>query len=188
MSVAERVYWDDYYRLQRGTRDYPSPDPILFEYVPPLFETRPHRALDLACGVGQNGLWMATQGYTVDALDISRVALAVAQVQAAKRHISGINLIPSDLDDAVLERDTYDVVVIVRFIKRGLMPDIRAAVRPGGRVIYQAFNTQHLNTEPDYNPEQLLRVGELTGYFADWNLLHKANMGGISQLVAVKPE
>jgi SAM-dependent methyltransferase len=187
MSTTERVYWDSHYRQQRGTRDYPSPDPILFEHVPPLLEPRVYRALDLACGYAQNAIWIAQQGYRTDAMDISRVALAVAQVRAAKANVKHLNLLPVDLDETDLHPQYYDVAVVFRFIKRGLMPMLRACVRPGGRVIYQAPNTQYLHQAPDYDPEQLFRVGELIGYFADWDVLHNSNIKGISQLVVVKP-
>jgi tellurite methyltransferase len=188
MSFDERVYWDSFYRKRRGSRDNPAPDPILFEYVPPMFEKRVYRALDLACGYGQNALWMAGQGYRTDAIDISRVALAVAQVRAARAEVKYLNLMPLDLDEAELQPSYYDVVVVMRFIKRGLMPLVRRSVRPGGRVIYQNPNTQYLHKYPDHDPEQLVRVGELTGYFADWNILHDSNVNGVSQLVATKPE
>ena len=189
MTLAERVYWDGYYRHKRGSRDFPAPDPLLFEHVPPIFDPqRTHRALDLACGYAQNALWLAGQGYVTDAVDISRVALSVAQVRATRQKLSGVNLLPADLDEYQLEPSYYDVVVVMRFIKRGLMPAIRGAVRPGGRVIYQAYNTQHLHKSPDHDPEQLFRVGELLGYFADWRVLQNKHDNGISRLVAVKPQ
>lgn len=188
MSAAERAHWDKHYSQLKGTRDYPAPDPFLFEYVPPLFEDRPHRALDLACGFGQNALWLASQGYITDAIDISRVALMVAHVRAERQQLRNINLLPADLDTYKLEPNRYDIVVVMRFIKRGLFPDIRASVRPGGRVIYQAYNTEYLHTHPNYDPEQLFRVGELLGYFADWRVLYNANNKGVSQLVATRPE
>lgn len=188
MTHQERTHWDNIYRQQQGNRDYPAPDPLLFEFVPPILENRPHRALDLACGYGQNALWMASQGYVTDAIDISRVALAVAQVRAAKQNIRQINILPLDLDSAQLEKNHYDVITVVRFIKRGLIPDIRAAIRPGGRIIYQAYNTHYLHTDPHYDPEQLIRIGELVGYFADWRIVHNSTVKGVSQIVAIKPQ
>ncbi len=187
MSVAERVHWDHYYQRQKGGRNYPSPDPLLFEYVPPLTAETEARAVDIACGYAQNALWLATQGYTTDALDISRVALTVAQARVARAGIRGVNLLPVDLDTHQLPKAAYDVAIVARFIKRGLMPDIRACVRPGGRVIYYGYNTRHLNQDPDYDTEQLFRPGELLGYFADWRVLHHSNTDGVSQLIAVKP-
>jgi tellurite methyltransferase len=187
MSKDERTYWDSHYRRQQGKVAYPAPDPILFEYVPPLFQDRVHRALDLGCGYGQNALWIAAQGYHTDAIDISRVALSAAQARATREGIRDINLLPLDLDNAQLQPRYYDVVVVFRFVKRGLMPALRATVRPGGRVIYQNPNTRFLNHDPNYDPEQLLRVGELIGYFADWTIRHRSNINGMSQLVADKP-
>jgi tellurite methyltransferase len=187
MSKEERVHWDTHYRQINTTEPYPAPDPLLFEYVPPLFERRVYRALDVACGRGQNALWMAGQGYHVDAIDISRVALSAAQERATRTGVKALSLIPSDLDEAEIEQEAYDVVVVVRFIKRGLIPAIRAAVRPGGRIIYQNPNTHYLHVDPDHDPEQLFRIGELIGYFADWNVLHRSTDNRISQIVAVKP-
>ena len=85
MTVQDRVRWDRYYQFL--DEQYPAPDPILFQFTPSVLEMgrkREFRALDLAAGVGQNGLWLATQGYTTDLLDISREALRRAQEQAAR--------------------------------------------------------------------------------------------------------
>lgn len=187
MSKEERVYWDTHYRQVNTTEPYPAPDPILFEYVPPLFEQRVHRALDVACGRGQNAIWMAEQGYTVDAVDISRVALSAAQDRATRKGVKSLNILPLDLDIANLDHKAYDLVVVVRFIKRGLIPHLRATVRPGGRIIYQNSNTHLLHDDPDHDAEHLFRIGELVGYFADWNILHRSTDNQTSQLVAVKP-
>jgi len=36
----------------------------------------PGRALDLACGEGQNAIWLATHGWDVTGVDYSEVAIA----------------------------------------------------------------------------------------------------------------
>jgi 2-polyprenyl-3-methyl-5-hydroxy-6-metoxy-1,4-benzoquinol methylase len=90
MSATERQFWNAYYR-RNLTDSYPSPDPLLFEVVPPLFEMRPYRALDVACGLGQNALWLAGQGYITDALDISDIA----------DHWAGLRLTARDRANAV---------------------------------------------------------------------------------------
>ncbi|HRF99048.1 MAG TPA: class I SAM-dependent methyltransferase, partial [Aggregatilineales bacterium] len=89
MSAQERAKWDAQYHQKTG--DYPAPDPLLLMYTPPLIPKQKGRALDVACGVGQNGLWLAEQGYTVDMMDISRVALRRAQDEINKRQLRNTN-------------------------------------------------------------------------------------------------
>ncbi len=178
MSVQERAHWDAYYR-KRAAEPYPAPEPMLFEFVPPLFEEREHRALDIAAGLGHNALWLAEQGYIVDALDISRVALQAAHTEAARRGLRDLNLLPLDLDSAMLKMAAYDVVIVINFFKRDLVSQLRGCVRPGGRV--------RLNASTEASDDAALREGELAGYFADWRILLNTRLQTSSQLVAVKP-
>lgn len=189
MTVRDRVRWDRYYQQEK--EQYPAPDPILFQFTPSVLELgrkREYRALDLAAGLGQNGLWLATQGYTTDLLDISREALRKAQLQAARSKIRKLNFLQVDLDEVALKSEAYDLVCVFRYLKRDLFPRIRACMRPGGRVIYQTFNIDYLRHAPGFNPEFLVQPGELAGYFADWRILWNDDQDYVSQVVAIKPE
>lgn len=190
MTVRDRVRWDRYYRALSDVA-FPDPDPLLFDYTPPVIvqgsEERP-RALDLACGVGQNGIWLASQGYSVDLLDISREALQIAQLQAVMQEVRSVNFMQVDLDEVALKPEAYDLVCVFRYMRRELFPRLHECVRPGGRVIYATFNMHYLDIKPDFNTDYLLYPGELAGYFADWHLPHDREAGYISELVAVKPE
>ena len=186
MTASDRVRWDAIYRETR-TFGYPDPDPLLFEYAPPASLGAMRRALDLAGGLGQNALWLATQGYIVDLVDVSRVALETAQDAAHQRGIERLNVLQIDLDHDALESEAYDLVCVFRFLKRELFPMIRGAVRPGGRVIYETYNTRYLDVLPGFNADFLLETGELAGYFGDWQIVRNTNARHISQLVAVKP-
>ncbi|MBC7813281.1 MAG: methyltransferase domain-containing protein [Burkholderiales bacterium] len=186
MAIADRLKWDHTY-LQREGDSYPPPDPLLLEFTPPPPVSGFNRqALDVAAGMGQNGLWLASQGYSVDLMDTSRVGLLRAQTEATRRGIRSVNLLQVDLDETALNNETYALVCVFRYLKRDLMKQIRACVRPGGRIIYQTFNTRYQDVRPDMNPDYLLRPGELGGYFADWKILHNADERYISQLVALK--
>lgn len=189
MSGQDRTRWDQVYR-EIAAQDYPAPDPILFEFVPPASTTDdpPRRALDLAAGQGQNGLWLASQGYVVDLLDISRPALLRAQAVAGGRGLHNVNIVPVDFDHYTLKPDHYDLLCVFRYLKRDLFIALRQAVRPGGRVIYETFNRGYLDLVPGFNPAFLLDSGELAGYFADWKLLHNHDSSHISRIVAIKPE
>lgn len=185
MSVEDRVRWDTIY-FQQTHLAYPDPDPFLFEYAPPLVGTEELRALDLAGGVGQNGLWLAEQGYTVDIIDISRMALLQGRSETIARGLRNVNLLQYDLDSVELKH-SYHLICVFRFLKRDLFSQIRAAVAPGGRVVYETFNSRYLQIKPQFNPAYLLEPGELAGYFADWKILHKSELRYISRVVAIKP-
>jgi SAM-dependent methyltransferase len=188
MSAQDRQHWDTVYR-ERGLVPYPPPDPLLFEYVPPLpAEGEAEvRALDLAGGVGQNGLWLAAQGYTVDIVDISRAGLKLAQDEMGRRRLRTVNLYPVDLDDYTLPEAAYAVICVFRFLKRDYFPQLRAALQPGGRILYETFNRNYLATARDFNPAFVLEEGELAGYFADWKIIHHVEGRRASSIVAVKP-
>lgn len=182
MAGQDRLRWDAVYH-ERRDQPYPPPDPLLLQFAPPAEGAR---ALDLAGGLGQNALWLAEQGYLVDLIDISRAALTRAQEEAARRSVRGVNFIQMDLDNAEFEAATYDLIAVFRFLDRDLFPTLRAAVKPGGRVIYQTFNTRYHPPQP-FNPDHLLRIGELAGIFADWRILHLSEPHFVTQVVAIKP-
>lgn len=186
MAAPDRVRWDQIYRDQDKT--YPPPDPLLFEYTPPILDTSAeHRALDVAAGVGQNGLWLAAQGYLVDMVDVSRIALLRAQDEMGRRQIRSVNLYQADLDTYEFQPNTYELICVFRYLKRDMIPHLRSCVRPGGRILYETFNIRYLDIVPGFNPAFLLEIGELAGYFADWKILHNIDGKYMSSLVAIKP-
>lgn len=188
MAAKDRVRWDTIYR-ETAAYAYPDPNPLLFQYTPSVHGIeRQHRALDIAAGLGQNGLWLAAQGYVVDLMDISRVGLKRAQEKALERGLRNVNFLQVDLDEVTLEANTYDLICVFRFLDRRLFPQIRAAIRPGGRVIYETFNVRWAERIPDANRGFLLDEGELAGAFGDWNILRSLEAGYTSQLVAIKPD
>jgi tellurite methyltransferase len=185
MTEADRHRWDNVYR-QRNSEPFPEPDSFLFEFTPRA-EGGDQRALDLAGGMGQNGLWLASQGYIVDVIDISRMALVRGRGEMVRRGLRNINFLLSDLDDVDLKLNKYDLVCVFRYLKRDLFSQLRACTQPGGRMIYETFNRNYLRLVPDFNPEFLLEVGELASYFADWKILHSSDSEHISRLAAIKP-
>ena len=48
-------------------------------------DLEPGRALDLACGEGQNAIWLATLGWRVTGVDYSEVAIAKARAREIGR-------------------------------------------------------------------------------------------------------
>ena len=132
MSDADRERWNARYAAgEYAARTHPSP--LLAAWI----ERLPRgRALDVACGRGRNAIHLAAHGYAVDAMDISAVALAKARERAEAAGVA-IRWIETDLDGGDIARDTYDVIVVVRFLDRPLIPRLINALRPGGHIVYE---------------------------------------------------
>ena len=199
MSAQDRIRWDEIYSKRNQDGNYPAPDTLLLDYAPaPESDTIP-RALDLAGGFGQNGLWLAEQGYNVDIMDISRVGLRRARAEMTMRNIRNINLLQVDIDKLVLRRSglcdgineicpqSYDLVIVFRYLRRPLFPILREAIRSGGRIIYETFNLNYLEQVPEFNRGFLLNSGELESAFNGWRFVHYDEASHVSQMVAVKP-
>ena len=186
MSAHDRVRWDNVYN-QLNRKPYPAPDSLMLTYTPPVPANRERRGLDLACGYGQNGLWLAEHGYVVDLMDISRVALSRARAETASRNLRNVNILQFDLDDMDLDEETYHLICVFRYLKRDFMRKLKGAVIPGGRVIYETFNLRYLDLVPEFNTAFLLDVGELREMFTGWKVIHYEELDHISQIVAVKP-
>jgi len=189
MAAEDRIRWDGVFR-RSSNKPYPPPDPLLLQFTPlpaPPVEAPP-RALDLAGGLGQNGLWLAAQGYTTDIMDISRVALRRALMEMTARNLRNVNLLQVDVDEIQLEAGAYEVVCVFRYLKRNLFPLLKKATQPGGRIIYSTFNLAYLEHVPDFNRNFLLDPQELVSYFMDWQILHHEEVGHVSNIVAIKPD
>ena len=132
MSDADRDRWNAKYESgEYAERVHPSP--LLAAWIDRLPRGR---ALDVACGLGRNAVHLALNGYAVDAMDISDVALAKARERARAAGV-GVNWIEIDLQRPDIARDTYDVVVAARFLERPLIPRLVDSLRPGGHVVYE---------------------------------------------------
>jgi len=168
MTQADREKWDQRYR-EGSYKARTHPTELLVEWL----ERLPRgRALDVASGAGRNALFLAEAGYRVDAIDVSAVALERAERTARERGLS-VEWIVADLDDAELARETYDVVVVARFVDRRLVPRLKEALADGGHLIYE----HHLQTPcdvggPRSNPEFRLRPNELLHLFWDLRVLY----------------
>lgn len=187
MAAEDRARWDARH-YARALAPYPPPDALLVAYAPPANLFSPPQALDLAAGQCQNAIWLADQGYQVDAVDISRVALERGRAEMAIRNLRSVNFIPMDLDRPTLAEDHYDLVCIFRFLNRSLFPLLRSSIKPGGLIIYQTFNTRLRLTGREFRSDYLLVPGELPTLFPGWTLLHDEDRGDTSRLVARKPE
>jgi tellurite methyltransferase len=122
-------------------------------------------ALDLACGLGGNAVFLAQQGLAVTALDISSVAINKL-THCANEHKLTINACQQQITPDTLKPDTYDVIVVSRFLDRTLMNAIIDALKTNGLLFYQTFTREKATPTPPHNPDYLLANNELLALFA----------------------
>ena len=130
--TSDRDRWND--RYQDPSFDLPD-DPI--PELERRIETLPDgRALDVATGTGRNALFLAANGYDVDAIDVSDVALEQAQQRADQRDLD-VNWRRADLAEIDLETDRYDVITVAFFAALEHLPALKEALAPGGVLVYE---------------------------------------------------
>jgi len=159
--------WEEKYRDATAV---PSliPDPLLVRYAD-LLEGE-GLALDLAAGTCHTSVQLARLGRQVIALDCSLTALQIGQRIAVHEgvHIQGL---AADLDDWPFPPSAFEVITCFRYLNRELFPAIGNALKPSGLLLYKTFNQHHLREFPRFNPNYLLRPGELTRAFPDLELI-----------------
>ncbi len=121
-------------------------------------------ALDLACGLGANALFLAEKGLTVKAWDISSVAI---KRLAAMATANGLELEATERDVVIdpPEVNSVDVLVVSGFVDRGLCPALIAAINPGGLLLYQTYCVHKVDESGPSNPDYLLADNELLTLF-----------------------
>lgn len=165
MSIHEdRLRWNRRYSEAGFTADW-APDVIVAERLPGLGTGR---ALDVACGIGANALFLAKRGWEVDAVDVSDVAIERLRVAATSEGVlDTIHLGLGDVETLPVQVATYDLVLCFRFLSRAAAPKLSAALKPGGALIYQTYTTAHRAKRPSFPEAWCLKPGELRSLFAD---------------------
>lgn len=151
--------WDAIYRQSQGS----AAADVLAEQR--FLLPKQGKALDLACGQGANALLLAEAGLTVEAWDISPVALSHLQENAAAKRLS-VTTRQRQIDATGFQEQTFDVVVICRFLDRSLCNAIMTALKPEGLLFYQTFTRTKLAERGPSNPDYLLDRNELLRLFS----------------------
>ncbi len=188
MSDYDRIHWDE--RYASAALDM-TPSPLVVDFA--LRVIVPQRALDVACGAGRNALYLAILGYSVDAVDISTVALGALEGEARARGLSDrVRSLAVDLDIWRPKPAAYALAVQIAFFDPQSLPSVLAAVKPGGLLILEAFNPRRLETRPTFNPAHLIGPGVLPAALAGWSIVHHdeaaGERGDRTQIVAQRPE
>jgi SAM-dependent methyltransferase len=136
-------------------------------------ELEPGRALDLACGEGQNAIWLATLGWQVTGVDYSEVAIAKARGRAEREGIDA-DFVCADLVSYEPEAAAFDLVVVLYLHipsreRRLVLGRAAAAVASGGTFLLVGHDTLNMTegvggpSDPDihFTPDEI--AAELPG-------------------------
>ena len=166
------------------------PSPVVVRWLPIVRKQVGDRRdlLDLAMGAGRHAKLAAELGFRVFGVDrdLSRVRRAKTGI------LHHAALWVDDLEVMRLPPQRFDLIICTNYLQRTIWPALRAAVRPGGFIIYETFTVgQLLHGTGPRSPDFLLQPHELHGVFADWELCHdeeRAKPAAVAQVVARKPE
>ena len=138
------------------------------------------QALDLACGRGGNALLLASTGLQTMAWDISPVVLEKLAEEAAARGIA-LEVEARDVSALPPAAQSFDVIVVSRFLDRGLVAAIKQALRTNGLIFYQTFIMDSAHDSGPRNPAYRLQQNELLELFRDLRILHYRDEGTVGE-------
>ena len=127
-------------------------------------------ALDLACGLGANALFLAEQGLSVHAWDISLVALNKLECNAAKNGLE-VAIKQVFIEPGALPKNTFDVIVLSRFLDRSLCNAKMEGLKPDGLLFYQTYVREKIASSGPKSPDFLLARNELLTLFQPLKLV-----------------
>ncbi|MDR4506868.1 MAG: class I SAM-dependent methyltransferase [Candidatus Brocadiaceae bacterium] len=184
----DKTFWDRKY----ATEDYifgKEPADFLRDHIDILPKGR---ALDIAAGEGRNAVFLAENGFDVDAYDISEVALKKAEELADEKNVK-IHTVVADLESCQLPKNTYNVITCFYYLQHNLIQQIKEALRPGGIIIYETYTVDNLERglPGPRNKNYLLKTNELLNFFRDFTIMYYRelvvdNKKAIASLIAKK--
>lgn len=133
--------------------------------------------LDVACGDGRNGLYLAQRGARVLLVDQRDEALSVLDRLGG---LPNAQFQPMDLESGPppgFPRQYFGAVLVFRYLYRPLIPILRDCLVPGGMLLYETYMLGQERHGRPRNTNHLLRPGELLDWFGDWEVLEHFENG-----------
>lgn len=135
----DRADWSQHYAAGHGFRPLgPEEGELLTRHVP---APDGGQALDVGCGTGELAVFLTRLGYTVDAVDFARGALARARTERAGAE--AVRWYEADIEHgppAGLNAEGYDLItlrLVYAFLhdRTRVVRDLGARLRPGGALV-----------------------------------------------------
>lgn len=173
-AKALAAEWDERYTQLVSQLPGGVPNEVLIDEIGQL---EPGRALDIGCGVGSDAIWLARQGWSVTAIDVSQVALDHAAGRARQASVR-VQWLQSRLEDVPIPSGGFDLVTAfhpaLRHSEgRDAQTALLASVAPGGTllVVHHADIDVQRAKSYGFDPADYLShtdIAELLG--TDWDV------------------
>jgi 2-polyprenyl-3-methyl-5-hydroxy-6-metoxy-1,4-benzoquinol methylase len=158
--------WDKRYDQESDV----SKEPSLF-LKQQVHELPRGMALDLAMGTGRNAIFLAENGYVVDGIDSSEVAIEKVR-SFAQRESLPINAKHANLTNYQILENTYDVILNFYFLERSLFPHIMKGLKQGGMLLFETYTIEQPEYGRPHNPAYLLKPNELLQSFMELHIIY----------------
>jgi len=135
----ERQRWNERHAATAGETRQPSAFLLKYARILP----RQGAALDIACGTGENALFLA-KDMDVTAVDLSDVAIGIARQKVDRAGLGDrVRLVVQDAA-AFLNTEgpgKYALVACINYFDPAIVPGMKRVLTPGGTIVIQAFTT-----------------------------------------------
>ncbi|MCE7791240.1 methyltransferase domain-containing protein [Salipaludibacillus sp. CUR1] len=129
-------------------------------------------AVDLACGLGANSVFLAKLNYKVSAVDISDVAVSHVKELADKENLA-IDAFTRDLTNlkqSDMEENSADLAVITYYLDRLIFPYIKSIIKKNGFIFIETYYVSPAGNSK-VSDNYKLQPGELLSEFKNWHIL-----------------
>ncbi len=149
--MDDRTRWNEKYRTGQGPTTI---NPRLEQCLPLL---KRGRALDLACGIGQNAQLLV--GWDVVLVDISEEALVRASGLRVQADAAALPFLPS----------TFDTIINTRFFEPRV--DFYQLLTPGGTLFFETYTLNDLKYRPEFRTAPRFDPAEIHKVFSGLEIL-----------------
>lgn len=181
MSDGARNKWNKIYATQNLLQRKLEESPALVLQQNAFLLPNTGSALDLACGIGSNAIFLAKSGLNTSAWDISAIAIESLQSYSQENNL-GITAEARDVEQQPPAVNSYDVICVSYFLERSLAIDIINALKPNGLLFYQTFIEEKVTDAGPSNPEYRLQENELLTLFSPLHILSYQEHGKVGDI------